>query len=247
MAAATPTPAPAPAPATIKTNGFWDNVKEFILIPFDNSIMLAPEIGHLAPVIMTLGVAFMAIVTLNYPLAIFSASTVEASLIYNLVHMLSTYIATPEGLRTDKANDRCKSSFEHLTPSRFAYFFSKGLKKDFPVSSLYYITFAASYCIQSMIFFSKECSELGPQYSNRPYLAIIGAALFIVLFSIYLLAYGCDTLTNMLFTIIIASLIGYLICYQNYILFGKSSVNLLFIPILAQRDSLDFICVSSKS
>lgn len=97
-----------------------------------------------------------------------------------------------------------------------------------------------------MYFFSKECSELGPQYSNRPYLAIVGASLFIVLYSMYLFAYGCDSLFSIFFTVLLAALVGYLLCYQNYLLFGKTSVNLLFIPPLARRSGLDYICVTTN-
>jgi hypothetical protein len=73
-----------------------------------------------------------------------------------------------------------------------------------------------------MYFFSEECSELGPQYSNRPYLAIIASAMFILLYAIYLLAFSCDSGFTLAFTIILGLLVGYLICYQNFLLFGKS-------------------------
>ena len=40
---------------------------------------------------------------------------------------------------------------------------------------------------------------------------------------------------------------GYIICYQNYLLLGKNSVNLLFLPILTRRSGMDYVCVSSSS
>jgi len=40
--------------------------------------------------------------------------------------------------------------------------------------------------------------------------------------------------------------VGYLICYQNYLLFGKSAVGLLFIPSLARRSGMDYICVTTN-
>ena len=119
----------------------------------------------------------------------------------------------------------------------------QGLKTTFPNQPLYFIAFAASYCLQSMMFFSKEASELGPQYSNRPYLAMVGAGIFLALFSIYLLIYGCDSIFTIFFSIFVGALIGLLICYQNYLLFGKDGVNLMFIPPLARRTGMDYICV----
>ena len=96
-----------------------------------------------------------------------------------------------------------------------------------------------------MKYFSEEASELGPQYSNRTYLAVLGACMFIALYSIYLMMYGCDGVFTILLTIAIGVVIGLLISSQNYLLFGKPSVNVFFIPPLARRSGMDYICVSS--
>jgi hypothetical protein len=252
----TPIAAPAAAPqaqAQRQTGkGMWDKFVEFILIPVDKGVLTAvPEIGHLAPIILSIGTAFVAIVTLNFPLMMLSGSTVEAYLIYTALSSASSYTVTPllgviEGQLPPDQRKFCKSFFQTLTPSRFDFLMSKGLRADFPNSPLYFICFAAAYCIQSMYFFSQECSELGPQYSNRPYLAIIASAMFVLLYSIYLLAFSCDSGFALAFTIILGLLVGYLICYQNFLLFGKTAVNLLFIPSLAKRSGMDYICVTTN-
>lgn len=259
MASAPPASAPpaaAPlisAPAAIKATfaepkileGAWGTFVEFILIPFDKGVLYAaPELGHLSPIIFSLGAAFIALVTLNYPVAIFAASSAEAYLVYSALSVAGAYTVTPL-MGIDGSSKGCKSSFESLTPSRFEAIFKQGLRKDFPNSPLYFISFAAAYCIQSMYFFSEECSELGPQYSNRPYLAIIAAAMFIILYSIYLLSFSCDSAFSLGFTIFLGLFVGYFICYQNFLLFGKNAVNLLFIPALARRSGMDYICVTT--
>jgi hypothetical protein len=261
MAAAVPPAVPAAPPASAPSapsapakaqaiQGFWESFKEFFLIPFDKAILgTIPEIGHLSPVIFTIGTLFLAAVTLNYPLAVFGATSVEANLLYSVIKLVSDYTVTPTlGISTTASpNPACRSVFQTLTPPRFKSLMDQRLKQEFPNTALYYITFAASYCIQSMYFFSKECSELGPQYSNRPYLAILGSGLFIVLYAMYLFAYGCDSMFSIFFTVLIGSLVGYLLCYQNYLLLGKPGVNLLFIPPLARRGGLDYICVTTNS
>jgi hypothetical protein len=235
-----------------QTKSMWDSFVEFILIPVDKGVLTAvPEIGHLAPVILSIGTAFVALVTLNFPLMMLSGSTVEAYLFYTALSSASSYTVTPllgvidAQLPADQRKF-CKSFFQTLTPSRFDYLMSKGLRAEFPNSPLYFICFAAAYCIQSMYFFSQECSELGPQYSNRPYLAIIASAMFVLLYTIYLLAFSCDSGFTLVFTIILGLLVGYLICYQNYLLLGKNAVNLLFIPSLARRTGMDYICVTTN-
>jgi hypothetical protein len=97
-----------------------------------------------------------------------------------------------------------------------------------------------------MMFFSKECSELGPRYSNRIYLAIIAAAMFVLLYTMYLLVNGCENFFSLTSTALIGAFIGYLICYQNFFLFGKSAVDLLFVPIIGRRSGLDYVCVRTK-
>lgn len=252
---ATPTiSAPAAIKATFAESkvleGAWATFVEFILIPFDKGILYAaPELGHLSPIIFSMGAAFIALVTLNYPVAVFAASSVEAYLAYSALSVAGAYTVTPlmgiDG-SSSKSKDACKSSFQSLTPSRFEAIFKQGLRKEFPNSPLYFISFAAAYCIQSMYFFSQECSELGPQYSNRPYLALIAAAMFIILYSIYLLSFSCDSAFSLGFTVLLGGLVGYFICYQNFLLFGKNAVDLLFIPALARRSGMDYICVTTK-
>jgi hypothetical protein len=254
MASAPPPSAPASSAsntstAVAKDSGLWEKFKEFLLIPVDKGVLYAaPELGHLAPIIFTFGAAFVSLVTLNYPLFIFAASSVEAFLAYQTFSTLGAYTVTPslEIAGDKKTGKACKSHFQTLTPSRFEAIFSRGLQNEFPNSPLYFISFAIAYCIQSMYFFSKECSELGPQYSNRPYLAMISAAMFVILYSIYLLSFSCESTFTLIMTIILGLFVGYLICYQNFYLFGKNAVDLLFIPALANRSGMDYICVTTN-
>ena len=110
MASASAGPPPASAqtlpspPSSMKDNGgWWDKFKEFILLPFDKSILLTlPELGHLSPIIITIGSAFVALVTLNYPLAMLSASSVEAYFVYNSLSTAGKYAATPDLSIPDK-------------------------------------------------------------------------------------------------------------------------------------------------
>jgi hypothetical protein len=239
--------APPPAGPTI-----WNTFVELILIPIDKGVLaVVPEVGHLSPIILSMGAAFVALVTLNFPLMMLAGSTVEAYFAYNALRSISSYSITPilgvaDSQLPPDQRKACKSFFQTLTPSRFDYLMSKGLRNDFPNSPLYFICFAVAYCVQSMYFFSQECSDLGPQYSNRPYLAIIASAMFITLYTIYLLAFSCDTAFTLVFTVILGLLVGYLICYQNYLLLGKNAVNLLFIPALARRTGMDYLCVTTN-
>jgi hypothetical protein len=244
LAATVPTPVAIPKVPQLPS--LWKVTQDYILAPMDSLVKTVPEVGHLSPVIMTFGTLFVSLITLNYPLFMLGLSSGEAYLIYNTINGVSSLAATPFGVRTEASKPACSSFYQGLSPSRFEYFMKKGLVKDFPNTPLYFICFVASYCIQSMFFFSKECSELGPSYSNRIYLSLLATGMFIILYTLYLVVNGCDGIVSLLATIIIGLLVGYLICYQNYFLFGKSSVDLLFVPILGKRSGMDYVCVRTK-
>lgn len=228
---------------------------EFILVPLDASMFkILPEIGHLAPIILTAGALFMSTISFSFPLFMFGMSSIEAGVFYKMIAAFSDFVVTPRfGTMThaserNKTEGACGSYFQSMTPSRFTLLLGNGLKKEFPNYPLYFITFASTYCIQGLLYFSNECTQLGPKYSNRPYLALMGAAMFITLYTLFLFVYSCESnLLSLLSTIVLAALVGYLISYQNFSLFGKQSVNLLFIPEIKKRSGMDYICVSTEA
>jgi len=230
-----------------------DNFKEFIMLPFDKSLIkTVPEIGHLSPIIFTAAALLMSIMTLNYPLAMFAASTMEASLIYRVITPFAHYIDTPDSVssaasESKKTDGACTSYFQTLTSSRFGNLVDAGLSVPFPNYSLYYIVFAVTYCIQGLLNFNQECIALGESYINRPYLGILSGSLFVVLYALYLFVYGCDGALSLIITIMLAAVIGYLISYQNVALFGKESIDLLFIPPLVKRSGMDYVCVTTNA
>jgi hypothetical protein len=219
---------------------------EMLSVPFDKAFLeMAPEIGHLSPVILTMGSLFMSISTLNYAYAMLALVSFEALGLQSLLQTVGNYAATSASVaQAPEQPAKCSSYFQTLTPSRFKSIVQNGLASSFPNSALYFLSFVSAYCVQSMLFFSNECSELGPQYSNRPYLAIASASLFLTLYALYLIIYGCDSIMRLTGTLIVGILVGILLCYQNYMLFGKSSVNLLFIPEITQRSGMDYICAT---
>jgi hypothetical protein len=196
----------------------------------------------------------MATISFSFPLFMFGMASIEAGVFYKIIASFSDFIVTPRfGTMThaserNKTEGACGSYFQSMTPSRFTLLLGNGLRKEFPNYPLYFITFASTYCIQALLYFSNECTQMGPKYSNRPYLALMGSAMFISLYTLFLFVYSCESnLLSLLSTIVLAALVGYLIAYQNFSLFGKQSVDLLFIPEIKKRSGMDYICVSTEA
>lgn len=246
---ATPAPAPAPAPV-IDTKSWFDKLKEFIFIPVDKVLLRsAPEIGHLAPIISIFGTLFFAALTLNPSIALMGVGAIEASLLHSVLGTLGAFFTTPfAGVKTEVDSEKeakCSSVFQTVTPSRFKLFLESGLRKTWPNAPLYYLSFFAAYCIESMLFYNKETENLGPAYSNRPYLASIAAILLLSLYFVYLLVYGCEGMFSMIFSIVTGIVVGLLICMTHYAIFGKENVNVMFIPPIMRKENLDYVCVAT--
>lgn len=212
---------------------------------------LFAELGHLMPTILTGGSIFLSAITLNYPIFMLGVSSIEASLIFVILRYISEYAITPTlGVMspTDVQNrsPKCSSFFRSYTTSRYRAEMENGIKGMFPNYIIYYIVFAVVYCIQAMMFFSKESSAMGPKYSSRAYTSIIAGSLFILLYVIYFLIFGCATFFNILVSAIFGAVFGYLICNQNVRLLGKESVDILNIPVLKERKGMDYVCVTTK-
>lgn len=221
--------------------GFLKQLRDIFSKFIDTNLLaIAPELGHLAPIIFTFGTAFFALVSFNYPLAVFAASGAEASILYSVFTAVGDALAVPTEQPASK--EGCTSKFEVLTPARFA-FSLRG--QTFPNSPLYFLSFAASYLITSMSSYTDELTAMGPQYSSRPFIALIGAAMLIVLYAAYVLAKGCDSLLSVGVSILIGIFVGYMISSQNLLLLGKPSISVLFIPPLVDKENMDYLCVKA--
>jgi len=108
-AAAASTISQGPTKLPVSVKGLFELLSEMIFIFIDKPMLkIAPEIGHLAPVIFTVGSLFLSVITLNYPVFIFSLASAQATLLHSVISSTSAYFATPSSV--DKTNT-CRSYF----------------------------------------------------------------------------------------------------------------------------------------
>lgn len=207
------------------------------------------ELSFFSPAIFTLGSLFISFITLNYPVFLFSVASGEALLIQNGLKGVASYLDTAESVQDAKTlgkSEKCKSRYEGSESTKFKYLLDTGVSVSFPNSSLYFVSFASAYCIQSMLLFTRECADRGSSYSVRPYLGVGSACMCIILFSLFILLNSCDTPMGVILSVLAGLLVGFTLCYQNFLLFGKAGVDMLFIPPLITRSGMDYICVSTN-
>jgi hypothetical protein len=202
-----------------------------------------------SPAIFTLGSLFVSFITLNYPIFLFSIASGEALLIQNGLRGVSSYLNTVESVqeaRTLGKSEKCKSRYEGSESTKFKYLLDNGISVTFPNAALYFVSFASAYCIQSMLLFTQECADRGSSYSIRPYLGAGSACMCIILLSLFVLLNSCDSPLGVILSVVAGLLVGFTLCYQNFLLFGKPGVDMLFIPPLVSRSGMDYICVSTN-
>lgn len=207
------------------------------------------ELSLFSPAIFTLGSLFISFITLNYPVFLFSLASGEALLIQNGLKGVSSYLETAESVQESRSlgkSEKCKSRYEGSEATKFKYLLDNGISVTFPNSALYFVAFASAYCIQSMLLFTQECADRGSSYSVRPYLGVGSACMCIILFSLFILLNSCDTPLGVILSVVAGLLVGFTLCYQNFLLFGKAGVDMLFIPPLVSRSGMDYICVSTN-
>ena len=228
---------------------FLDKIKSVLgnIIDLDN-LLIIPELCHLSPIIFTVGTFLFALLTLNYPIALFGVGSLEAMALYSPLSTIGSYFLQPDDLQPgDKPLDsKCISRFQGMTKFRFEDLISRGLKPEFPHYGLYFLSFASGYMIQCMTFLSEEISMMGEAYSNRLYLSILGAAMFIAVYLVHLMMYGCNSTSTLFFTVIIGIFVGILISLLHFSLGGKQAINTLFVPPIVKRDGIDFLCVQNS-
>lgn len=204
---------------------------------------LTVESAYLSPYYLTSGLLILSSITLNYPLLIMSLSMIEALLLRIPMEKLFTSLSPITEQTGESGQASCKSGYSHMTPPMFTHFLTAGLRESIPIPSLYILSTAFSYTISSMLQFTDEMEKLGTSYSNRPYLAILAGALFLLTLSIFLYSSGCNGFLSIGLTLFVGLTLGYLLQLQNFLLTGsdRAALNLLFMPTLTNAQPA-YIC-----
>ena len=196
---------------------------------------------------LILGVGLFSIVTLSFSYGIFFMSLLESLLVFHGLRSVNVFAGISKFVETKASIDkRCATGFsDQISP--VLSMFGEGLRSAFPSASIYVLAVAASYIILGLMNLSKELEIMGKDYSQRFYMATMGLPLFAAVFILYRLYYVCDSMGNVLFSLLAGGLIGALLVEQNRRVFGEGSLNLIGVPLLRQRTATGeklYVCPS---
>jgi hypothetical protein len=182
-----------------------------------------------------LGTSTFALITQSFPLGILVLAMMELILIQVV---LSSFI---KGLQPNghiASSDQCTTGLPSLYQITAV---GKLLEiTTFPSGPIFFVVGVLSYIFFSILNFREELEELGkqePEWKARLPLSVVFSSTLIVLFVVYRVWSGCDTTIPALGTTLFGFGAGYLVYLLHAYLFGRDSINMLGLPLLADRAS----------
>jgi hypothetical protein len=208
------------------------------------------EIIRLVPDSLLLGSGLFALMTQNYPMGVLFGTLIEIIFLTVGIQNLATYLDLPKSLpeRTSISKE-CKSGFQSPTLQNVSIFFKMDIKSAFPSAPVFILTAALSYVITAMQGFTAELSELGPAFSTRYYIGIVLSFILMFIVAMFRLLNNCDGIGIIILSILLGYSLGSVLCWQNNILWGRESTNVLGIPVFANTTadgSPIYICPTRK-
>jgi len=183
--------------------------------------------------------AIFAIVTLSYPMAVFSASMLEATLIFKALQLTTGYLGVFSGAGFSQSSSTiCRTGFSSgsaLSFKTLSLFESTPFISPFPSPHIFMVTTAVSYVFLTINALSKELEALGTTWAARWWISLIFSSLLILLMILFRASFGCDSVSIIMLSTIVGIMTGVALIRQNTHLFGKDGINLIGTPLLAKK------------
>jgi hypothetical protein len=208
------------------------SIQEF----FNNNIIdVILETATILPDGLVLMTGLYALLTLSASFAVMFLGLLEATAIFQVIQSFALYLGIAEG--TTSSNATCRTGFRSPDFTSLSMF-NRAIRAAFPSAPLYILSVASAYIFSSLHAQSEELQALGTAYSSRYYISITLLCTLILTFMLFRLYNGCDSFSVLISTVPIGIVIGALIFEQNRRLFGPLMVNLLGIPLIANKATI---------
>lgn len=200
------------------------------------------EIYSLMPDSLLYGSLFLYIITQNLPFGVFSLFIFEMSLIHRFISWMFSESVGPSRPVT---NMRCRAGFK-IPQYSFQRMFSH---EQYPSFSIFSISSIATYMGLSLHEFTETLVEMGPNWSKRMIVGytLMGCMLFVFL---SMRAWHCgEQLGEILVSVFLALIVGFLLFHLHKTLFGIESVNFLGLPYLVRKDEKGkpiYVCAAEE-
>jgi hypothetical protein len=208
-----------------------EGAKEYIDKVIGFIIPIVVEFLRLLPDGLVFGVGLLSLLSFCKSYGVLLFTMFELMLLQRLfANFLGTIAPGTQGQNATAAV--CQNGFAFPNFLRISMIDSVGKSSPFPASSMFFLVGIVTYIISATQQFKQEITTLGGDVNMRTNVATTLSVLFIFFMFIYRINYGCDSIGNIILTVIFALFAGVVIVYQNMALFGRDGINVLNIPLI---------------
>jgi hypothetical protein len=197
--------------------------------------------------------AIFAVVTLSYPMAVFSASMLEAALLFKALQVATGYLGIFSGVGYSQSSSNiCRTGFSSgsaLSFKTLSLFEASAFSSPFPSPHIFMISAAVSYVFLSIDAVSNELQALGTTWAARWWVSLIFSSFLILLMILFRASFSCDSVSIIMLSTMVGILTGVALIRQNTHLFGKDGINLIGTPLLAKKGANGeaiYLCQTQK-
>ena len=143
----------------------------------------------------------------------------------------------------------CQPGFTFPNTMRISLLETIGKPSLFPSPTVYFVAGIITYMIGSIQEFKREITVLGGDLGVRTTVAIVLSSLFMFVVFAFRHSYGCESFGTLLISILLGAITGGIIMYQNKLLFGRDSINLMNLPMIVSAAEMGkpmFVCAPSQ-
>jgi hypothetical protein len=201
----------------------------------ESTVPVLGELVRILPDSLIIFSGILALLTSSLSNLTFFGSLIEGLGIFHLIKFITSSLGATFSKPSDSYSSiGCKTGF--MTPSfTDLSLFGADPTNTFPSAPMYILSVGAAYLITSLGKQIPELQALGPEFSARYYISVVMLCSLLFVVGCYRLYSSCESVGGMIVSILLGLLVGTLILYQNYALFGPDSTNMLGIPLLKDR------------
>ena len=227
------------------TETYFDQIKQYL----DSSVKpICVESIRILPDSIVLGTAILAGLSLCKSYGVLLFTMFELMLAQRGFSTIIGAIA-PVGSGDNVTCPVCLPGFVFPNLMRISLIETVGKPSMFPSPSMFFLSGVIAYMLGSMQQFGREIKSLQGEIHTRSVIAGVFSLLFMLALLALRYSYGCESFGTLLSSLIIGSVAGMMIVFQNKFLFGRDGINILNVPMIvtaADRGRPMYVCAPSN-
>jgi hypothetical protein len=222
-----------------------ESIFEKILKEVDSTLIpVSIETLRLLPDGIVLGTAILAGLSMSKSYGVLLLTMVELMFAQRVFSTAIGGIA-PVGAASQSLQPVCQPGFHFSNTMRISLLEKIGVPSMFPSPSMFFLTGFVTYMIGAMQQFSREIKSLSGDISARTSVAVVLSSLFILAMFFFRYSYACESFGSLLLSVILGTIMGSALVFQNQSLFGRDSINVLNLPMIQtaiERGKPMYVC-----